>query len=44
MNPLWILAAIALAGKKNKGSNPPPPPGNPGNPGSTVGDDPLDRL
>ena len=41
MNPLWILGAFLLLGKKNKGSSP-PPPGNPGNP---VGkDDPLDRL
>lgn len=41
MNPLWILAALYVLGKK-KGSNP-PNPDNPG-PNNPVGDNPIDRL
>ena len=41
MNPLWILAFLAMSKKK---TSPPSNPGNPGNPGTPVGDDPLDRL
>ena len=42
MNPLWILAALAVIGKKKA---PVTATLNPGNPGSLrTRDDPLDRL
>jgi len=41
MNPLWILALLAVGRKKNNTSNPSPPRDNPGNP---VVDDYLDRM
>ena len=42
MNPLWILALLAVGRKKNNTSNPSPPANNPGNPASQ--DDYLDRM
>jgi len=44
MNPLWLLAGLALMGKKKTRSSPPSPP-RPGNPTNmVVRDDYLDRL
>ena len=40
MNPLWILAFLALSKKKTSNPGPPGAPGTPSN----VGDNPLDRL
>jgi len=42
MNPLWIIGAFLLLGKKKTNTSNPPPANNPGNPASQ--DDYLDRL
>jgi len=42
MNPLWIIGAFLLLGKKNTKSSNPGETKNPGNPASQ--DDYLDRL
>jgi len=42
MNPLWILGAFLLLGKKKTNTSNSDNPGNTGNPVGT--DDPVDRL